>query len=98
MVLTTPYHLNPARSAGKQGIYIEGGRGSGPPPPKHRGRGVVRATPYHLHMFDRPVTKAWCPGTHPAPKAPEIKNYIECTNAKALKMFGRTNFVPDKFW
>ncbi len=29
------------------------------PPPKKRGRGVVRSTPYHLDMSDGPVIKAW---------------------------------------
>jgi hypothetical protein len=28
-------------------------------PPKGRGRGGVRATPYHLDMSDGPVIKAW---------------------------------------
>ncbi len=42
VVRTTPYHLNLARSASKQALYIERG---GDTPPKHRGRGVFWTTP-----------------------------------------------------
>ncbi len=54
---TTPYHLNPARSASKQAIYIEGGRGFG-----HRGwsgppREVRRAGHQSLGVLDMHLNK-----------------------------------------
>ncbi len=52
MVRTTPNHLNLARSAGKQAIYIEGGWGFRTPPPKHRGRGVVARPTSTLDMSE----------------------------------------------
>ncbi len=33
--------------------------GDGGTPPKPRGRGGVRTTPYHLDILDGPVIKAW---------------------------------------
>jgi hypothetical protein len=75
--------MNPVRSPGKQGIYIEGGGRVWTPPPKPRGRGVVQTTPYHLDMSGGPVIKAW--GT--------LKALSWRLNARRGRYYGNVKFL-----